>query len=463
MAVWGIDLIKQSAPVGIPRLDEVGLDVPTFVFATSLVVTTAALFGLGPGLQLTRVPLVASLREGARSASAAPGAGRAKFALLAGEVALSVVLLIGAGLLLRSFGRLQSVDPGWRPEGVSTFTVALPPARYADNAAVVTAADELDSRLTALPGIDRVGRIDGLPLGPSVNVLNFERTDRPAPRPGEVPSALYRTIDADYFKVMGIPILEGRNFRESDRTGSAPVLIISRRMADAYWPEGQAIGKQVRITGNEPITIVGIAADVRSETFAGRPQPEMYRPHAQTRDRAFQFVIKSTRDPDQVLSEARTVVQRFDSKLPLVGASSMRQLVDGALAQPRFYLLLVAMFAVLALVLAAVGVYGVVAYTVGQRTREIGVRMALGARAVEVVRLVVWQGLRPALVGAALGLSLALAGASAIESLLYEVRSRDAMTMGSVTVLLLLIVIIACVLPAARATRIPPTSALRAE
>lgn len=463
MAIWGIDLIKQVAPREIPRLDEVGLDLPTFLFAMSLVVTTAALFGLGPGLQLTRVPLVASLREGARSASGTPGAGRAKFALLAGEVALSVLLLIGAGLLLRSFARLQSVDPGWRSEGVSTFTVALPPARYADEATVVTAADDLDAQLSALPGVDRVGRIDGLPLGPSVNVLNFQRTDRPAPRAGEVPLALYRTIDPDYFRVMGIPILDGRNFQESDREGSAPVLIISNRMAETYWPEGHAVGKQVRITGNEPITIVGVAADVRSETFAGRPQPEMYRPHAQTRDRAFQFVIKSARDPNQILSEARTVVQRFDSKLPPIGATSMRQLVDEALAQPRFHLLLVALFAVLALVLAAIGIYGVVAYMVGQRTREIGVRMALGARAPEVVRMVVWQGLRPSLVGTAIGLGIALAGASAIQGLLYEVRPRDAMTISTVTVLLLFIVIVACVLPATRATRIPPTSALRAE
>jgi ABC-type antimicrobial peptide transport system permease subunit len=234
-------------------------------------------------------------------------------------------------------------------------------------------------------------------------------------------------------------------------------------MAEAYWPEGHAVGKQVRITGNEPITIVGVAADVRSETFAGRPQPEMYRPHAQTRDRAFQFVIKSARDPNQILSEARTVVQRFDSKLPLIGATSMRQLVDESLAQPRFYLLLVALFAVLALLLAAVGIYGVVAYMVGQRTREIGVRMALGARAAEVVRMVVWQGLRPSLVGAAIGLGIALASASALRGLLYEVRPRDALTISSVTVLLLFTVIVASVLPAARATRIPPTSALRAE
>jgi putative ABC transport system permease protein len=463
LAIWGIDLIKQLAPPEIPRLDEVGLDLPTFLFAMLLVVFTAAVFGLGPALQLTRVPLIASLREGGRSAVGMAGAGRAKFALLVAEVALSLVLLAGAGLLLRSFVRLQSVDPGWRPEGVSTFTLSFPPSRYAGDAAVIAASDELDARLSALPGVERVGRIRGVPLGPNVNVLDFRRTDRPAPRPGKVPSALYRTIDADYFPVMGIPIVEGRNLAPSDRRGSPPVLIISRRMADTFWPEGHAIGKQVRITSDEPITIVGIAGDVRSETFAGRPQPEMYRPHAQTADRSFEFVIKSTRDPGQVLSEARGAVHGFDPKLPLIGPASMKQLMDQALARPRFYLLLVALFAVLAVVLAAVGMYGVVAYMVGQRTREIGVRMALGARAVEVVRLVVWQGLRPALVGAAVGLGIALGGASVMESMLYEVAPRDTATMFGVTTLLLAIVIVACVLPAARATQIPPTSALRAE
>ena len=461
MASWGIDLIKQLAPAGIPRLDEVNLDAPTFTFAASLVAVTAVLFGFGPALQLTRVPLVASLREGARAFAGSRAAGRAKFALLVGEVALSLVLLVGAGLLLRSFARLQAIDPGWRAEGVSMFTVSLPPARYPNEAAVLVASDGLAEKLRALPGIERVGRIRGVPLGPAVTVLNFTRTDRPAPRPGEVPQALYRTIDPDYVRVMGVPILEGRNFDERDRADSPPVMIVSRRMAEVYWPEGHVLGRQVQVGGPPAITIVGIAGDVRSETFAGRPQPEMYRPYLQTRDRSFEFVIRSLRDPAQVLSDARAVVHRFDAKLPLIGPASMEQLVDEALAQPRFYLLLVALFAILAVVLAAIGIYGVVAYLVGQRTREIGVRMALGARGGEVVGLVVWQGLRPALAGAALGLAIAVPGATAMQSLLYEIAPRDLPTVLGVTVLLLATVTVACFIPAIRATHIPPTEALR--
>jgi putative ABC transport system permease protein len=236
-------------------------------------------------------------------------------------------------------------------------------------------------------------------------------------------------------------------------------------MAQEYWPGENPIGHQVRLsTGTaDPVTIIGVAADVRSVNLAGPPSPEMYRPHSQTRDRSFEFVIKSSRDSEQVLAEARSVVQQFDPKLPLIGPATMQHLVDEALAQPRFYLLLVGLFAALALVLAAVGIYGVVAYMVGQRTREIGVRMALGARAAEVVALVVWQGLGPALTGAVVGLMVALAGASAMKSMLYEVAPRDATTVVSITGLLLAVALVACLVPAIRATKVAPTTALRSE
>jgi putative ABC transport system permease protein len=464
MATWGLDAIKQLAPANIPRLDEVVLDRLVLGFAILLVLVTSLLFGLVPALQLTRAPLVGALREGSRSATGTPGA-RSKFVLLAAEVGLSLVLLIGAGLLLRSFARLQAVDPGWRAEGVSTFLLSLPPSRYATETDVANAADALDERLRALPGVERVGRIRGLPLGASVDVFTFRRTDKPAPRPGQVPIALYRTIDSDYFWVMGIPVVAGRNFDSTDRDGSAPVLIVSRRMADVYWPGENPVGRQVLLsTGTtNPVTVVGIAADVRSETFSGPPQPEMYRPYAQTRDRNFNFVIKSSRDPEQVLTEARAVVQQFDPKLPLIGAAPMQSVVEDALAQPRFYLLLVGLFAILALALAIVGIYGVVAYVAGQRTREIGVRMALGARPSAVVGLVVWQGLQPSLVGAAGGLAVGVAGASAIRTMLYEIAPRDTATLVVTTVLLLFIVVLACIVPAVRATRVPPTTALRTE
>jgi predicted permease len=261
---------------------------------------------------------------------------------------------------------------------------------------------------------------------------------------------------------MGIPIVAGRNFTMADRDGGLPAIIISREMARRYWPGEEAVGKRVSLGGPE-LTIVGIAGDVRSEFLAAPPQPEMYLPHAQSGDRVMTIVLKSTRDPARVLSEARLVVQAFDQKVPLIGASSMQQLVDDAVAQPRFYLLLASLFALLAVVLAAVGVYGVVAYLVSQRTREIGVRMALGARPREVVGLVVWEGLKPALLGSAVGLAIAISSAGVMRALLYEVAPRDTATVAFVTALLLATVLLACVIPAARATKIPPTTALRSE
>jgi hypothetical protein len=241
------------------------------------------------------------------------------------------------------------------------------------------------------------------------------------------------------------------------------VAIVSREMARRFWPGEDPLGRQIRMSDavDTIVGIVGIAADVRSESFAGPPQPEMYRPYAQTRDRTFAFMIRSDREGGQVLRDARAVVQQFDGKLPLIGPSTMAQLVDAALAQPRFYLLLASMFAVLALVLAAVGIYGVVSYVVGQRTREIGVRMALGAQGREVVGLVLWQGLWPALVGGGIGMAVSVAGASAIEKLLYEIASRDAATMAGVMILLLVVVVAACLVPAVRATRIAPVDALK--
>jgi predicted permease len=461
LAVWSIDFLRRLAPPGVPRLNEIGLDVATFLFATGLVVLTAALCGLGPGVQLLRVPLVASLGEGSRAIGS--GGARAKAALLAAEVALSLVLLLGAGLFLRSFVRLQAVDPGWRSDDLTVFTLSLPPARYDDAVAVRAAYDEIDRRLSALPGVERAGRIQGLPLGPIANVLSFARPDRPAPPPGQGPIALNRTIDADYFPAMGIPILAGRNFTPADRDGSPPVIIISRAMAQRFWPGEDPIGTQVAVSGQPTRTVVGIAGDVRSERLASAPAPEMYWPHAQDDARVLSLVVKSRRGAGQVLADARVIVQAFDPNLPLIGPGTMQQLVDDALAQPRFYLLLLSLFATLAVVLAAVGIYGVVAYVAGQRRREIGVRMALGAGPADVVGLVVWQGLKPALLGAAIGLAVALGGSNAVGALLYEVSPRDAVVMTIVTVVLLIVVVLACMVPAARATRVPPTTALRAQ
>jgi predicted permease len=458
LAVWGVDALRLLAPASLPRLDDVRFDVPTFAFALLVVVATVALFGVGPAIQLSRVPLSQTL--GQRGSF---GGGRSRWtrsALLVAEVGLSLVLLLGAGLLLRSLSALQNTDLGFDSRGLTIFTISLPPARY-PAPQVAAAHEQLDEQLRALPDVTEVARISGLPLGPSENVHGFRREDRPPPPPGQGPGALYRVVDAEYLQTMKIPLLEGRRFLPSDREGGALVAIVSRRLADAVWPGESPVGRPVSISTFGSAIVVGVVANVRSQTLSVQAQPEMYVPHAQAGTRTVTYVVKSTLDSARVLSAARDVVKRFDSRLPLIGPGTMTELVDQQLARPRFYLVLIGLFAVLAVALAAIGIYGVVAYVVGQRTREIGVRMALGASERQVVALMVWQGLRPSAVGIAVGLAVAAAAGRLIQGLLYEIRPYDPVTFVGVSAALLTVVLLACAIPARRASRVPPAEALR--
>jgi putative ABC transport system permease protein len=459
VGMWGVTALKSVAPQNLPRLDSVAFDLQTFVFALVLVGATAVLFGLGPALQLSRAPLMPAL--GQRGTIGAQRARWTRSALLVAEVGLSLVLLLGAGLLLRSVSALQDTELGFEPQGVTVFMVSLPAARYPD-AQVIATHEQLDEQFAALPGATRVARISGLPLGVSENVLNFTRPDQPPPTPGTEPAALYRVVDPEYFEAMGIRLLAGRHFTASDRAGAPEVAIISRRMADVHWPGEDPVGRPIRL-GSRELRIVGVVDNVRSQAVAQVANPEMYVPHAQTNLRSVMYVVKSPVAAAQVLGAARDVVRRLDPRLPLIFPSAMTDLVDEQLAQPRFYLVLLSVFAGLALVLAAVGIYGVVAYAVSQRTREIGVRMALGARQGQVVMLMLWQGLRPAALGMTIGLAVALAAGRLIEGLLYEVPPYDPLTLAGVSAVLMAVVLMACAIPARRASTVPPADALRAE
>jgi putative ABC transport system permease protein len=462
MAWWGVDLLKQIAPADIPRLGDVSFNVLTLVFALAIAAVTALLFGLGPAVQLLRTPLV-SLLAGRGQVS-----GRrtrwSRSALLVAEVALSLMLLVGAGLLIRSMVRLQAIDPGFKADRLTIFTIALPASRYAQPADVVRTYDQLSERLSVIPGVQSVARISGLPLSYSEDVQTFARTDQPPPAPGLMPNALYRVVDSAYFRTLAIPILAGRPLEPADRETSQPVIVISRAMADQFWRGEDALGKQIRLGGSPlPKLIVGIAADVHSTTLAAPPQPEMYVPHSQTAKRAMTFVLRSTQPAGQILAAAREAIRGVDAKLPLIRSGTHAALVARELARPHFYLLLLGLFAGLAVALTAVGIYGVAAYAVAQRTREIGVRMALGADTLTVLRLVIWEGLRPAIIGVAVGSAGAIAGGRIMSRLLFEVQPRDPVTMAAVVGAILLVVTLACVIPARRATRIPPAAALRFE
>ncbi len=468
LAAWGVDVLRRLGPADLPRLDEVRLDAPALLFAVVVMVATVALFGLAPALRLSRPRLGELLRPGGRG-TPDPAGRRLRAAVLTAEVALSVMLLLAAGLMLRSLVRMSSLDLGLEPAGVAHFTLSLPRARYAGADERLAFLDRLEGRLAALPGVERVAAFASLPLTPVDLVGGFTRADRPEPAPGEGPSAGYRAVDPGGLELLGVPLLAGRGFAAADRHGAAPVALINRAAAQRYWPGEDPVGKRIQLQIQvgypeaEPRTIVGVVGDLRTELTVP-PRPEMYVPYAQV-GASFPTLVLKVRggDPAGVLGPARRVVSELDPELPMARPGRLQDGVDAALAPTAFYLGLLGLFAALAVTLAAVGIYGVVAYLVVQRTREIGVRMALGARVREVVGLVVWQGLRPAAAGLVLGLAGAMALGRLVADALFEVAPTDPLTYAAACAGLLVVVAVATALPARRATRIAPADALRAE
>ena len=475
LAAWGVRALRGLAPPGIPRLDEIAVSGPTLGFAVAIAIVTSLLFGLAPALQLSRIPLGSSLREG-RGRVGGRRIGRS--AIVAAELALSVMLLLGAGLMLRSLLRLNAVDLGFDPAGVVTFRLSLPDARYPTPDDAVVFMGQLEQRLASMPGIERVAVAVAPPFGTAVLASSLDRTDQPPRPPGEGMSYYWRAIGPGFLELMNIPLVSGRDFEEADRAGSIPVALITRRAAEAYFPGEDPVGKQVELdlsTGypeDAPRTIVGVVENVRMDLSPEAPYEELWIPYAQAGASFPNVLLESRRPAGEELADARRELASLDPLLPMAQPGAVLESVDAAKAPTRFYVLLLTLFAVLAVLLAAVGIYGVVAYLVLQRTREIGVRMALGARVREVVQLVVWQGLRPAIVGLLAGLGIAVAAGRILRSvsadegltgILRDVTTRDPLIFAAATALLLGIVVVACLVPARRAAGIAPSSALRNE
>ncbi|MDX1395803.1 MAG: ABC transporter permease [Gemmatimonadota bacterium] len=467
LAWVGVDLVLAVAPPDIPRLDEVTLDAMSLAFAGLLVVVTTAVFGATPALLVSGIQLTRSLRDGGRGDVTGGRSGRARTTILTAEVALSVMLLVGAGLMVRSLARTTDVDPGFDATDVAIFRLSLPRASY-DPEARVQFMDRLLERLNGLPGVESAAIFLAPPLS-SVSIWGgFSRTDRPPPEPGEGPTANYRSVGPGALELLGIPIVAGRAFRDSDRRDAEPVVIISERLAAENFPGEDPIGRRIDLqvsTGfpeDAPRTIVGVAGDFRAARLTRTPGRETLVPFAQI-GAGFPHVLMKGVDPGAMLDAARAELRALDPELPLMQPSTIEQLAAAQLAQPRFYLLLFGILSVLAVVLAAVGMYGVVAYAVSQRTKEIGVRMALGADGGQVIALVLRQGLVPAGLGLLIGLTGALMAGGVMRGLLYEVAPQDPVTLVAVPVLLLAVVVAACAIPARRATRVSPASALRSE
>ena len=481
MAAWIVDAVPTLRAVQLPLLDTARIDWQAVLVAGVMAVLTGIGAGIAPALRGARQH-PAWLREGNR-ASDDPGRRRLRAVLVAAETALALVLLAGAGLMINSFVRLVSVDGGFKSEGVLVVPVDLPASRYPSPQQQRTFFDRLTAELKSIPGVEEVGSVSHLPLGGSDNWSHFTVVGRPAPAPGQEPNAPFRTASPDYFRVLGVPLIRGRVFNASDarlsvplirwfakqpppegydRPQAPPVAVISETAARTYFRGEDPIGKRIRVLFSPEVTIVGIVGDVKHNALNQPAYAHIYLPQSQEVWDWTTFVLKTAATPAAVAPAIRARLAALDPDIP-VEVRTMEAVRSESVGEPRLYALLVACFAAVALGLAVVGIFGVVSHTVVQRTREIGVRVALGAEQREIQRFVVGQGMRPVAAGLVAGFLGAAVLTQWLEKLLFEVEPTDPLTFAVVVVLLGTVAALACWIPARRAARLDPIAALRAE
>ena len=461
---WGATrLLVGASPDILPRAGEIGLDWRVFAFTAAVALATGVLFGLAPAVELAKTSLASAVREGGRGSSIGFRRNRLRSALVAGEVALSVVLLSAGGLLLRSFYRLQAVNPGFDARQVLTFRTDLPEAQYKtgeQQAAFYRRA--LDS-IRALPGVAAAGATRILPLSGDNFILTFTQIGKPAAAPGHEPSAAFYAATPGYLAALRIPLKNGRDFTEHDDAAGAPVAIISESMARTFYAGENPLGQRIQIGNPKAAEIVGIVGDVRDDGLEKLGRPAVYKPAAQAPFTLMYFAVRAGRDPAALVPAVRATMRAQDPDLPLAAVGTVDSLVAKSLQVDRFAALLVAAFAALALVLAIVGIYGVLSYSVAQATQEIGIRMALGARRSHVLNMVLGHAGILIAAGFAIGLAAALGAGRALASELYEIRAEDPATYGGVALVLFATSLLACVIPAWRAMSVNPMVALREE
>ncbi|CAA9231547.1 MAG: Acidobacterial duplicated orphan permease (function unknown) [uncultured Chthoniobacterales bacterium] len=465
-AAWGTDILVSLVPQNIPRISEIRLDGAVLGFTLLVSLATGVLFGLAPAFQASKLDLRSSLNEGGRG-SAGGAKHRLRNALVIAEVALALLLLTGAGLLLKSFSRLSQVDPGLQTERVLSASITLPSAAYPRPENVVAFFDQLLPRLNSLPGVQSASTIFPLPLSGSSVSASFENPERPVPK-GQEPDCPARIAQADYFRTVGVPLVRGRLFDANDQPNSKPVMLVNQRFAETFFPGQDVIGKSLKpgwSSGkDEPAMreIVGVVGNVKHRSLRAEFTPEMYMPATQLPVGAAALVIRtSVSDPAALTNAVRAELARTDASVPLTRVRPFDYYVGRSLARPRFNALLLSIFAGVALLLTAIGIYGVMAYSVAQRRQEIGIRMALGAQKLDVLRLVVGGGMKLTAAGVAIGLAAAFALTRLLETLLFGVKPFDALTISSVAFLLCLIALVACWVPARRAAGVNPLVALR--
>ena len=465
LALWGVNVLRGMSPQNTPRLEDVAVDARVLLFAITLSVLTGILFGMAPALQLARTDLTRALREAA-GPRVSGARKKLRSLLVVTEMALALTLLAGAGLLVRSFARLQAVDPGFRAEDVLTVNLAFPASRYTEPAVVARIVTDLLERLSTRGDLQAAGASTIIPLNPGDNDSNFLIEGRPIPQDRtETPIAWYRQVTAGYFEAIGMRMVHGRAFTREDQEGAMPVAIVNETLARRHWPDSDPIGQRVSFDGSEGpwASIVGVVADARQLGLDQPARGEMFLPLAQQPARFVTLVLHRRGDPFALVPAVRAEVSAIDADLPIGTVQSMEDVLRQSVALPRLYLSFFAFFALVAMVLAAGGIYGVTAHVVAQRTSEIGVRMALGANARDVLRLVLRQTLMLVLAGLGSGIVLALLLSRLMEGLLFELSSRDPATFITIGLILTAVALLASWVPAHRATRVDPLRALRAE
>jgi len=464
----GIYFVKTLGPSNIPRLREVTLDLPVLAFALGVSLATGMLFGLAPAIGAARENLVDSLKEGSQKSGGSRISPRLRNALLVSQVALALVLVVSAGLLTRTLFQLLGADGGFNAERVLTFQLPLPALKYADQDHIVTLFQNVLERLRAMPGVQSAGIGETVPLGGEGESTVIRTPDHPAASQKEMPFANFTIISPGYFSAIGTPLLRGRDFQETDTKDSMPVAIVNVAMERKFWAREGALGKQVGpgSTRYPLLTIVGVVPDVKHASLREETAPEMYVLYNQKPWPSMlnmRVALRTKAAPAGVTESVREAVHAIDPDLPLAKVATLATLVDDSMSQPRFSVLLLGSFGVLALLLAAIGMYGVISYSVLQRTQEIGIRMALGAQRHKVFRMVLGQGARLAAMGIAIGLVAALGVTRLMARFLFGVRPTDPLTFAGVSLLLLGIALLACYLPARRAMRVDPMVALKYE
>jgi putative ABC transport system permease protein len=464
VAAWGVQFLSRMQNLPLPRAEAIGVDTRVLLFSLGISLLTGILFGLAPSWKTSRVNLMDALKESSRGSSSGPRRNRLGAALVVAELALSVVLLVGAGLLLKSFVRLLHVNLGFAPENILTFQISLPTTKYPQPFQKTDFFRDVRERIAVLPPVRSVTTAFAFPPTSGLFAPYLVDTMPPDLPRGQRPVAVWNSISPSYFQTLGISLLRGRFFTDADGENSADVIIISESVARSYWPNQDPVGHHIQVARQKtPSEIVGVVADIRNQGIGADPTNELYTPLPQRPWPTMVIAVKTSGDPMQIVPAVRGAVAAVDRDQPITMIQTLDANLSDSVAQQRLSAFLLGIFAAVALILASVGIYGVTSYTVAQRTQEIGIRIALGAEARDVLMLVLKYGARLAIIGVAVGIAAAVALTRLMQNLLFHTSPTDPYTLVFVSVTLAGVALLACYIPARRATRVDPVVALRSE